>query len=419
MFKIDTKCVQSGYEPDNGEARVLPIYQSTTFKYDTAETVGDLFDLKVPGHMYTRISNPTAECVEKKISDLEGGAAAILTSSGQAAVMLAILNVAGTGDHILVSDKLYGGTVNLFFVTMKRMGIEVTQVVPGVPLGKQIRTNTKALFAESVSNPQVDVLDFDAYAAAAKQAGIPFIVDNTFPTPVNCRPFEFGADIIVHSASKYMDGHACVVSGAVVESGKFDWQNGKFPGLCSPDPSYHGVNYCRDFAGAPFVTKARVQLMRDLGVSPQPIAAFLLNLGLETLALRMERHCQNALAAAKYLSAHPKIEWVKYPGLETDTAYPAAQKYMKDGQTCGVLAFGVRGGRSAAAKLMNGLKLAKIVVHVADNRTSVLHPATSTHRQLTDAQLKAAGIGPEMIRLSVGIEHPDDIVADLEQALRQ
>lgn len=418
---INTKCVQAGYTPKNGEPRILPIYQSTTYKYESSEQMGRLFDLEESGYFYTRLQNPTNDAVAAKIAALEGGVAALLTSSGQAASFFAIFNIAGTGDHIVSASAIYGGTLNLFAVTMKKMGIDVTFVSPDASLEElnaAFQPNTKAVFAETLSNPSLIVLDIEKFASCAHAHGVPLIVDNTFPTPIHCRPFEFGADIVTHSTTKYMDGHATSVGGAIVDSGNFDWtaHADKFPGLTQPDESYHGVTYTETFGKAAYITKATVQLMRDLGSIPSPQNCFLLNLGLETLFLRVERHCENALAVAKYLEKHDKIEWINYPGLESSPYHALAQKYMPDG-TCGVIAFGIKGGREAATKFMDSLNLAAIVTHVADARTCVLHPASTTHRQLTDAQLKDAGVDPGLIRLSVGIEYIGDILADIEQAL--
>lgn len=418
---INTKCVQAGYTPKNGEPRILPIYQSTTYKYESSEQMGRLFDLEESGYFYTRLQNPTNDAVAAKIAALEGGVAALLTSSGQAASFFAIFNIAGAGDHIVSASAIYGGTLNLFAVTMKKMGIDVTFVSPDASLEElnaAFRPNTKAVFAETLSNPSLIVLDIEKFASCAHAHGVPLIVDNTFPTPVHCRPFAFGADIVTHSTTKYMDGHATSVGGAIVDSGNFDWtaHADKFPGLTQPDESYHGVTYTETFGKAAYITKATVQLMRDLGSIPSPQNCFLLNLGLETLFLRVERHCENALAVAKYLEKHDKIEWINYPGLENSPYHALAQKYMPDG-TCGVIAFGIKGGREAATKFMDSLKLAAIVTHVADARTCVLHPASTTHRQLTDAQLKDAGVDPGLIRLSVGIEYIGDILADIKQAL--
>lgn len=418
-YHIETKCVQEGYQPKNGEPRVLPIYQSTTFKYDSSEHVGKLFDLTEDGFFYTRLGNPTVDCVERKIAALEGGIGAMCTSSGQAATLIAVLNICSAGDHIISASTIYGGTTNLFAVTLKRMGIEVSFVDPDASLDelqKEIRENTKLVFAETIANPALIITDLEKFAALAHNNSIPLFIDNTFATPVNCRPIEFGADIILHSTSKYMDGHAVALGGAIVDSGGFNWDNGKFPGLSMPDASYHGMVYTRDCGKAAFITKARVQLMRDLGSTPSPNNAFLLNLGLETMHLRMERHCLNAQKAAEYLEKNEKIAWVNYPGLKSNKYHELANKYLPNG-SCGVISYGIRGGREAAIKFMDSLKLAAIVVHVADNRTGVLHPASTTHRQLTDRQLAEAGITPDLIRMSVGIENADDILADIEQAL--
>ncbi|WP_313132101.1 O-acetylhomoserine aminocarboxypropyltransferase/cysteine synthase family protein [Anaerocolumna sp.] len=420
-YHINTKCIQEGYVPKNGEARVLPIYQSTTFKYDSSEHVGKLFDLAESGFFYSRLANPTVDAVEQKIAALEGGIGAICTSSGQAASTLAVLNICGAGDHMISSAAIYGGTSNLFAVTMKRMGIDVTFVNPDASeaeIQEAFRENTKLVFTETLANPALVVADIEKFAKSAHKNGVPLIIDNTFATPINCRPIEFGADIVVHSTSKYMDGHAVALGGVIIDSGNFNWDNGKFPGLTTPDESYHGMVYTRDCGKSAYLVKARVQLMRDLGFTPSPNSAFLLNLGLETLHLRMERHCSNALAVAKWLKINDKIAWVNYPGLESNKYYPLAKKYMPNG-TCGVISFGVKGGREAAVKFMDSLKLAAIVVHVADARTSVLHPASTTHRQLSDAQLVEAGVTPDLIRMSIGIEHVNDIIADLEQALAQ
>ncbi|WP_091687815.1 O-acetylhomoserine aminocarboxypropyltransferase/cysteine synthase family protein [Anaerocolumna aminovalerica] len=418
-YHINTKCIQEGYMPKNGEARVLPIYQSTTYKYDSSEHVGKLFDLAESGFFYSRIANPTVDAVEQKIAALEGGIGAICTSSGQAASTLAVLNICNAGDHMISSAAIYGGTSNLFGVTMKKMGIEVTFVNPDaseMEIQDAFRENTKLVFTETLANPTLVVSDIEKFATLAHKNGVPLIIDNTFATPINCRPIEYGADIVVHSTSKYMDGHAVALGGVVVDSGNFNWDKGKFPGLTTPDESYHGMVYTRDCGKAAYLVKARVQLMRDLGLTPSPNNAFLLNLGLETLHLRMERHCSNALAVAKWLKINDKISWVNYPGLESNKYYPLSKKYMPNG-TCGVISFGIKGGREAAVKFMDGLKLAAIVVHVADARTSVLHPASTTHRQLSDAQLVEAGVTPDLIRMSIGIEHVNDIIADLEQAL--
>jgi O-acetylhomoserine (thiol)-lyase len=418
-YAIETKCVQEGYTPKNGEPRVLPICQSTTFQYASAEQVGRLFDLSEAGHFYTRLSNPTLECVENKIAALEGGIGAMLTSSGQAALTFAFLNIASNGDHIIASSAIYGGTFNLLDVTLRRLGIETTFVDPDISyeeLVKKIRPNTKLLFGETLANPALVVLDIEKFARAAHDNGLPLFVDNTFPTPVFCRPIEHGADIVLHSTSKYMDGHAVALGGVIVDSGKFDWDNGKFPGLSEPDQSYHGIVYTKDYGKAAFITKARVQLMRDMGSMMSPMNAFLLNLGLETLHLRMPRHAENALKVAEFLEGCAAVESVNFPQLKSNRYYHLAQKYMPQG-TCGVISFNLKGGRDAAMKFMNRLSLAKIVVHVADVRTGVLHPASSTHRQLKDQQLIEAGITPGLVRISVGIENANDIIADLKQAL--
>ena len=417
---INTKCLQEGYKPGNGEPRVLPIYQSTTYKYDSSEHLGDLFDLKAPGHMYTRISNPTFDAAEQKLAAMEGGVGAMFTSSGQAASMISILNIASAGDNFISISEIYGGTVNLFAVTLKKMGVEVRFVSPTMSdeeIEAKIDDRTRLVFGETIANPALKVLDFERFANIAHKHNMPLIVDNTFATPVLCRPFEFGADIVVHSTTKYLDGHAIAVGGAIVDSGKFDWEAaGKYPELTEPDDSYHGVVYTKDFGAAAYITKARVQLLRDMGATPAPMNAFLTNLGMETVALRMERHSANALAVAKMLKDHPCVDWVSYPGLEGDDQNSLAKKYLPDGCS-GVVSFGVKGGRAAAMKFMDSLKMAAIVVHVADARTCVLHPASTTHRQLTDEQLIGAGVKPEAVRLSVGIEHVEDIIADLKQAL--
>ena len=419
-FHPDTLCVQAGWQPKNGEPRVLPIFQSTTFKYDSSEHVGDLLDLKVPGHFYTRLSNPTAEAVESKIAALEGGVGALMTASGQAASLIAILNLCGSGDHFIASGAIYGGTTNLFSVTLKKLGIEVTYVDPYASddaIQAAFRPTTRAVFGETIANPALTVFDIERFARVAHANGVPLIVDNTFPTAVLCRPFAFGADIVTYSTSKYLDGHAVSLGGMIVDGGRFDWRaSGKFPGLTEPDPSYHGTVYADAFGPAAFIVKARVQLMRDLGAAPSPMNAFLLNLGTETLHLRMERHCRNAEAVAAFLERHPAVTWVNYPGLPASKDAALVKKYLPRG-TCGVISFGLKGGRAAAVRFMDSLKLAAIVVHVADARTGVLHPASTTHRQLTDAQLAAAGIGPDLVRLSVGIEDAADIIADLDQAL--
>lgn len=418
-YHVDTNCVQAGYQPQNSEPRILPIYQSTTYKYDSSEHLGDLFDLKVDGHMYTRISNPTVAAVEDKIATLEGGVGAICTSSGQAASFMAIFNITSAGQNFVSLSTIYGGTTNLFSVTMKRMGIEVRFATPDMTeeqLDALFDENTRLVFGETIANPALSVLDFERFAALAHRHGVPLIVDNTFATPLLCRPFKFGADIVIHSTSKYMDGHATVIGGVIVDSGNFDWTaSGKYPELTEPDESYHGVVYTEQFGKAAYVTKARVQLMRDFGCTPQPLAVFLLNLGLETLAVRMERHCSNALKIAQFLENHQKVDWVNFPMLESSSQHALAKKYLPNG-CCGVISFGIHGGREAAVRFMDSLKLAAVVVHVADVRTSVLHPASTTHRQLSDEQLIATGITPDMIRLSVGIENCEDIMEDLQQA---
>ncbi len=420
-YSIETKCVQGGYEPGNGEPRVIPIYQSTTYKYDSADHLGKLFDLKVDGHMYSRISNPTVAFLEEKISMLEGGVGAMFTSSGQSANLMAVLNICSAGQNIISLSSIYGGTVNLFAVTMKKMGIDVRFVTPEMSdeeIEKYFDENTRLVFGETIANPALKVFDIERYANLAHKHNVPLVVDNTFATPVLCRPFEFGADIVVHSTTKYIDGHAQVVGGIVVDSGKFDWNNGKFPELTQPDESYHGVVYTESFGNAAYITKARVQLMRDLGATPSPISAFMLNTSLETLHLRMERHSENALRIAKFLEGNDKITWVNYPKLQSSEDFELAEKYLPAGAS-GVISFGVKGGREAAMKFMDSLKLAAIVVHVADARTSVLHPASTTHRQLTDQQLIDGGITPDLIRMSVGIENADDIIADIKQALEE
>ena len=420
-YHIDTNCIHAGYEPGNGESRVLPIVQSTTFKYDSAETLGELFDLKTDGFFYTRLGNPTIDAVEKKIAALEGGVGALLTSSGQAASMISVLNICHAGDHAVCSSAIYGGTFNLFYKTMREMGLEFTFLSPDCTeeeLNAAFQPNTRCVFAETLSNPSLIVTDLELFAKAAHAHGVPIIVDNTFPTPVNCRPFEFGVDIVTHSTTKYMDGHAVQVGGVIVDSGNFNWENGKFPGLTEPDESYHGIIYTKQFGKAAYIAKARAHLMRDLGAQSSPNNAFLLNLGLETLAVRMDRHCSNALAVAIHLEQSDKISWVNYPGLKSSKYYTLAKKYMPGG-TCGVISFGVKGGRQAAVKFMEGLKLASIVIHVADLRTCVLHPASTTHRQLSDEQLAEAGIGADMIRMSVGIENIADILEDIDQSLEK
>ncbi len=419
---VDTLCVQAGYQPKNGEPRILPIYQSTTYKYESADELGQLFDLSKAGHMYTRISNPTVDCVEKKIAALEGGIAALCTSSGQAASLIAILNITAAGQNFLCGSAIYGGTINLFAVTLKRLNIEVRFFTPDMcdeEIAALIDENTRAIFGETVANPALEIFDIERYAKLAHAHKIPLIIDNTFATPVLCRPFTYGADIVIHSTSKYLDGHACVLGGVIVDSGNFDWAAaGKYPELTEADESYHGVVYTRDFGNAAYITKARVQLMRDMGSTPQPIAAFLLDLGITSLAVRMERHSSNALAVAKYLQQHEKISWIHFPWLPGNKGYELAQKYLPNG-SCGVISFGIQGGREAAVRFMDNLKLAQIVVHVADARTCVLHPASTTHRQLTDEQLVDAGISPDLIRFSVGIENVNDIIADIEQALQK
>ncbi len=418
-WKIETRAVQCGYVPGNGAPRVLPLYQSTTFKYNDAQSVADLFDLKRDGFFYTRLANPTVDAFEKRMAALEGGVAAVAVSAGQTATMLSVLNLASAGDHVLAVSSLYGGTISLLTSTFRKMGIEVSFVRPhddSAAVAAAIRPNTKAVFAETLANPALVVLDIERFADIAHAAGIPLIVDNTFPTPFLCRPFEFGADIVTHSTSKYADGHAQCVGGIIIEKGGFNWKNGKFPDLCEPDPAYHGLVYTDNFAACPYSVKLRAQFIRDMGVPMAPFNAFLTNLGLETLALRMERHSRNALAMAEFLEAHPKVSWVNYPGLVSSPEYEMAQKYLPNGAS-GVLCFGVKGGKAAGERVMNSLRLAAIVVHVADVRTCVLHPASMTHRQLSDAELEAAGVSPDMIRLSVGIENIDDIKADFEQAL--
>lgn len=419
-MNLDTICVQGAYEPKNGEPRVIPIIQSTTFKYDSSDEMGDLFDLKKSGYFYSRLQNPTCDYAAGKITMLEGGAAGMLTSSGQAANFYAVLNIAQAGDHVVSSSAIYGGTFNLFNVTLRKFGIDFTFIPPNATedeIRAAIRPNTKCVFGETISNPSLDVLDIETFARVAHENGIPLIIDNTFATPINCRPFEFGCDIVTHSTTKYMDGHAAAVGGAIVENGKFNWeQNDKFPGLTTPDESYHGLTYSKDFAAAPFITKCTVQLMRDLGSMQAPQNAFLLNLGLETLHLRVKRHCENAKKVAEYLKASDKITWVKCAMLEDDPQYALAKKYMPNG-TCGVVSFGIKGGKKAATVFMDSLKLAAIVTHVADARTCCLHPASTTHRQLTDSELEEAGVTPDLLRFSCGIEDADDIIADIQQAL--
>ncbi len=421
-YNIETKCVQGGYTPANGEPRQIPIIQSTTFKYASSSDMGKLFDLEASGYFYTRLQNPTNESVAAKICEMEGGTAAMLTSSGQAASFYAVFNIASCGDHVVSSSSIYGGTYNLFAVTMKRMGIDFTFVSPDATdeeLDAAFRPNTKAVFGETIANPALTVLDIERFAAAAHRHGVPLIIDNTFATPVGCRPFEWGADIVTHSTTKYMDGHGAAVGGCIVDSGKFDWTKypDKFPGLCTPDESYHGVTYTERFGleGA-YITKATAQLMRDLGSIQSPQHAFYLNLGLESLHVRMKRHCENGLAVAKYLQSDDRITWVTYPSLEGDKYYELAKKYLPNG-SCGVVSFGVKGGRAAAEKFMGALKLAAIETHVADARTCCLHPASATHRQMNDDELRAAGVSPDLVRFSCGLENADDLIADIKQAL--
>ena len=421
-MRQETKCIEGGYTPGNGEPRLMPIVQSTTFKYNTSEDMAKLFDLEASGYFYTRLQNPTNDLVAAKICELEGGTAAMLTSSGQAASFFSVFNLANAGDHVIASSAIYGGTYNLFNVTMRKMGIEFTFVDPDCSaeeLEAAFKPNTKVVFGETIANPSLIVFDFEKFAGAAHKHGVPLIVDNTFATPINCRPFEWGADIVIHSTTKYMDGHDATVGGVIVDSGKFDWMAhaDKFPGLCTPDDSYHGITYAEKFGkeGA-FITKCTAQLMRDLGSIPSPHNSYILNLGLESLAVRVQRHCENATKVAKFLSENPNVEYVTYPGLEGDKYYERAKKYLPNG-TCGVISFGVKGGRAGAEAFMKKLKLAIIATHVADAHTCVLHPASSTHRQLTDDELRACGISPDMVRLSVGIENVDDIIEDLAQAL--
>lgn len=420
-FNPETVCVQGGWTPKKGEPRVVPIYQSTTFRYETSEQMARLFDLEESGYFYTRLQNPTNDVVAAKIAELEGGVGAMLTSSGQAANFYAIFNICEAGDHFVCSSTIYGGTFNLYTVTLKKLGIDVTLIDPDddeSTIEAAFRPNTKALFGETLSNPGMHVLDIEKFARIAHRHGVPLIVDNTFATPINCRPFEWGADIVTHSTTKYMDGHATCVGGAIVDSGNFDWEAhaDKFPGLTRPDESYHGLTYTRAFGKMAYITKATAQLMRDLGSIQAPQNAFLLNLGLETLHLRMARHCENAQKVAEFLESCPQVAWVNYPGLKNDKYHALAQKYMPHG-TCGVIAFGLKGSREDAIRFMDRLKLAAIVTHVADARTCVLHPASHTHRQLSDEQLIEAGVAPDLIRLSVGIENADDIIADLRQAM--
>ena len=420
----ETKCIQAGYVPKNGEPRLMPIVQSTTFKYDTSNDMGKLFDLEASGYFYTRLQNPTNDYVAAKIAALEGGTAAMLTSSGQAATFFSVFNLAGQGDHVIASSTIYGGSFNLFNVTMRRMGIDFTFIDPDCSdeeLERAFKPNTKAVFGETIANPALIVFDIERFAKAAHAHGVPLIIDNTFATPINCRPIEWGADIVTHSTTKYMDGHDATVGGAIVDSGNFDWMAhaDKFPGLCTPDESYHGITYARKFGkeGA-FITKCTAQLMRDLGAIPSPMNCYMLNLGLESLAVRMERHVSNATKVAEFLEDSDKIEWVNYPGLKNNKYYERAKKYMPNG-TCGVISFGVKGGRKSAEEFMKHLKVAIIATHVADAHTCVLHPASSTHRQMTDEELVAGGVAPDLVRLSVGIENVYDIIEDLKQALEQ
>ena len=421
-MNLGTRCVQAGYRPGNGEPREIPIIQSTTFRYETGEDMAKLFDLEANGYFYTRLQNPTNDMVAAKIASLEGGTAAMLTSSGQAANFFAVFNIAQAGDHVVSSASIYGGTYNLFNVTMRKMGVEFTFVSPDASdedLAAAFRPNTKAVFGETIANPALTVLDIERFARAAHEHGVPLIIDNTFATPVNCRPFEWGADIVTHSTTKYMDGHGAAVGGAIVDSGRFDWMAhaDKFPGLCTPDDSYHGITYAEKFgtAGA-FITKATAQLMRDFGSIQSPQNAFILNLGLESLHVRMKRHCENGLAVAEYLKSDPRITFVTYPGLPGDPYYETAKKYMPDG-TCGVVSFGIKGGREAASLFMKSLKIAAIETHVADARTCCLHPASTTHRQLTDEELLAGGISADLVRFSCGLEDAEDLIADIRQAL--
>lgn len=420
---IGTKCVQVGYRPGNGEPRQIPIIQSTTFKYDTSQDMGKLFDLEASGYFYTRLQNPTNDYVAAKIAALEGGSAAMLTSSGQAANFYAVFNIASCGDHVVASSSIYGGTYNLFAVTMKKMGVDFTFVSPYATdeeLDAAFKPNTKAVFGETIANPALTVLDIEKFAAAAHRHGVPLIIDNTFATPINCRPFEWGADIVTHSTTKYMDGHGAGVGGCIVDSGKFNWLEhaDKFPGLCTPDDSYHGITYAEKFGieGA-YITKATAQLMRDFGSIQSPQNAYILNLGLESLHVRVKRHCENGQAVAEFLNQHDKIEWVKYCGLKGDKDYEMGQKYLPNG-SCGVVSFGVKGGRAAAEKFMANLKVAAIETHVADARTCCLHPASSTHRQMTDSELEAAGVSPDLVRYSCGLEDAADLIADIENALK-
>ena len=419
---IETTCVQGGYSPASGEPRQIPIVQSTTFKYATSEDMGKLFDLEAEGYFYSRLQNPTCDTVARRICELEGGSAAMLTSSGQAANFFAVFNIASNGDHVISSSAIYGGSYNLFAVTMKRMGVEFTFVSPDATeeeLNAAFRPNTKAVFGETIANPALNVLDIERFARVAHAHGVPLIVDNTFATPINCRPFEWGADIVTHSTTKYMDGHGSAVGGCIVDSGRFDWKAHaeKFPGLCTPDESYHGITYVERFGlGGAYITKATAQLMRDFGCTQSPQSAFILGLGLESLHVRMERHCENALAVATFLKSHKNVEWVRYPSLEGDSYYDLAKKYMPKG-SCGVVSFGVKGGRANAEKVMKALKLGAIETHVADARTCCLHPASATHRQMNDDELRAAGVSPDLIRYSCGIENKEDLINDLKEAL--
>lgn len=418
-WHIETKCIQEGWQPKNGEARVLPIYQSTTFRYETAEQMGDLFDLKAEGDFYTRLGNPTTAAVERKIAALEGGVGALLTSAGQAATMMAVLNIAHQGDHMICASAVYGGTFNLFQKTLRELGIETTFVEPtatAAELAPHFRENTRLVFGETLSNPSLCVLDIAEFAAAAHAHHVPLIVDNTFPTPINCRPLEFGADIVTHSTSKYLDGHAVSLGGVIVDGGHFDWTAGNYPELTQPDESYHGVIYTEQFGAGAYIAKARCHLMRDMGAAPSPFNAFLLSQGIDTLHVRMQRHCENARRVAEFLQQEPRVTWVSFPELPDSPYYNLTKKYMPNG-TSGVISFGVKGGREAAGRFLNALKLAAIATHVADLRTCALHPASTTHRQMTDAQLAEAGVTPDLIRLSVGIENGEDIVADIRQAL--
>ncbi len=422
MSHIGTKCVQEGYSPKSGEARVLPIYQSTTFKYEDARTMGDLFDFNASGHFYTRLSNPTVEAVEKKICALEGGVGAMLTSSGQAATTAAILTICKAGDHIVSSSSIYGGTFNLLGTTLAKLGITTTFISPDssdIEIESAIRPETRLIFGESVANPALTVLDIERFAKVAHKNHLPLFVDNTFPSPVNCRPIEWGADVVLHSTSKYLDGHAMSLGGCVVDSGNFDWtKSPRHTDMCAPDESYHGLVYTEKFGKAAFIAKARAQMMRDIGMAMSPMNAFLLNVGIETLHLRMPVHCSNALAVAEFLLSNPKVAWVEYPGLKNNRYHALAGKYMPNG-TCGVISFGIKGGRGAAEKFMESVRLAAPVIHVADVRTCVLHPASTTHRQLSDKQLTECGVTPDLIRMSVGIEYVGDIIADLEAALEK